>query len=143
MKVFDKEIRMEYSKVEDLKVRCIADSEDFELFGITVDDLLNRSEAGFRFLRKIKELAGANQGIEWTNTAYTLQISLLPEDRVMLVFSETIEDYIVSLKNSTPMADAATIGPLKDFIRTLEESDPVTAREYIKKFEYNVREEIK
>ena len=46
---------MEYTKQEDLKVTCIASEEDFSFFGITFDDLLDRTESGFRFLKKAKK----------------------------------------------------------------------------------------
>ena len=132
---------MEYTKQEDLKVTCIASEEDFSFFGITFDDLLDRTEGGFRFLKKAKELAGASQKVEWTNTAYTLQISMLPDGRVALVFSETIPDYIENLKHSMVMADQETMEPLTEFIKTLEETDEVNARKLIARFEKNIRDE--
>lgn len=131
---------MEYSKQGDLKVSCIASKEDFEFFGITLDDILERTEGGFRFLKKVKELAGKTQKVEWTNTAYTLQISMLPDGRVLLGFSESIPDYIENLKHSMAMADQQTMEPLKEFIKTLEESDEDTARKLVARFERNVRD---
>lgn len=132
---------MEYSKQEDLKVTCIASEEDFSFFGITLDDLMERTPGAVRFLKKTKELAGISQKVEWTNTAYTLQISMLPDARVALVFSETIADYIENLKHSMAMADGQTIEALKGFIQTLEESDEQHARELVARFEKNIREE--
>ena len=46
---------MEYKKKNDLKVECIVSQEDFEFFGITFDDILDRSQAGMRFIKKAKE----------------------------------------------------------------------------------------
>lgn len=131
---------MEYLKIDELKVTCIATQEDFSFFGITFDDLLERTESGFRFLRKVKELAGNNQKVEWTNVAYTLQISMLPEQRVSLTFSERIEDYIESLKHSMGMADVQTAKALKEFIRVLEQVDEESARVMVSHFEKNIRE---
>ncbi|MBQ7944967.1 MAG: adaptor protein MecA [Lachnospiraceae bacterium] len=131
---------MEYIKQEELKVTCIAEAEDFVFFGITMDDLLDRTEGARRFLQKVKELAGQSQGVEWTNVAYTLQISVLSNNRVSLTFSETIADYIASLKHSAVLADKDTIGPLEEFIRSLEKESEEKARQLVARFEKNVRE---
>lgn len=132
---------MEYKKKSDLKVTCIASPEDFEFFGITVDDILDRTPAGYNFLKKAKKLAGTTQHVEWTNVAYTLQISMLRDERVALEFSECIDDYVASLKNSMAMADEQTRQPLEDFIKMLEESDEDMARRLVARFERNIREE--
>lgn len=131
---------MEYRKEADLRVTCIANEDDFALFGITFADLLDRSEGGFRFLRKIKELAGVNQKVEWTNVAYTLQITSLPDKRVSLTFSERIDDYIENLKHSMSIADEETKNVLGQFLQALEETDEESARIMISHFEKNVRE---
>ena len=65
---------MEYKKQGELKVTCIASKEDLEFFGITLEDLLDRTQQGYHFIKKVKELAGMNQKVIWTNVAYTLQI---------------------------------------------------------------------
>lgn len=130
---------MEYIKEGELKVTCIASEDDFSFFGITFDDLLDRTEAGFHFLKKLKELAGQTQKVTWTNIAYTLQIYMLPDGRVSLTFSETIADYIQSLRHSVSIADDMTKSPLETFIETLEQADEETARKLVARFEKNVR----
>lgn len=132
---------MEFTKKDSLKVECVATEKDFEFFGITFDDLLDRTEGGFRFLKKAKELAGTNQAVEWTGTAYTLQIGMMSDGSVSLVFSEMISDYIQNLKHSMAMADADTMEPLKEFIETLEKSDEKSARALVARFEKNIRTE--
>lgn len=131
---------MEYRKLDELKVTCIADAEDFAFFGITIDDLLDRTEGARRFLQRVKILAGQSQGVEWTNVAYTLQISVLPDGKVSLTFSEMLTDYIASLKHSAILADKDTIGPLEEFIQSLEREPEDKARQLVAKFEKNVRE---
>ena len=131
---------MEYRKLGELKVTCIVTKEDLEFFGIALDDLLDRTQQGFHFIKKVKELAGMNQKITWTNIAYTLQISMLEDERLSLTFSEEIPDYIESLKHSMVMADQATMEPLKEFIEALENSDEESARRLVARFEKNVRQ---
>lgn len=131
---------MEYRKLDELKVTCIANAEDFAFFGITVDDLLERTEGARHFLQKVKMLAGQAQGVEWTNIAYTLQISMLANGQVALTFSETIEDYIASLRHSMMVADVQTKKPLEEFIETLEKAPKDRARQLVARFEKNVRE---
>lgn len=130
---------MEYKKKADLKVECIASEEDFEFLGATLDDVLDRTTAGKNFLRRVKELCGQTQNVEWTNTAYTLNITMLADGRVSFEFSECIEDYIVSLRHSMAMADEQTIGPLKEFIEALENADEQEARRLVAHFEKNTR----
>lgn len=131
---------MEYKKLGELKVTCIATKEDLEFFGVTLEDLLDRTQQGFHFIKKVKELAGINQKVVWTNIAYTLQISMLEQEKLSLTFSEEIPDYIESLKHSMVMADRATLQPLKEFIATLEKADEEDARKLVARFEKNVRQ---
>lgn len=130
---------MEYNKKADLKVECIASREDFEFLGVTLDDVLDRTATGMRFLKRVKELCGQTQNVEWTNTAYTLNITMLTDGRVAFEFSECIEDYIESLKHSMAMADEQTLEPLREFIEALENADEENARRLVAHFEKNTR----
>lgn len=134
---------MEYNKISALKVRCIVSPDDFEFFGVTLDDVLERTPAGFGFLKRVKNLCAMTQHVTWTNIAYTLNIGILPDKRVSLEFSECLEDYVAGLKNSLPLADEQTKGPLTDFITALENSDEETGRVMVAKFERNIRNERK
>ena len=133
---------MEYTKKSDLKVECIVSEDDFDFFGVTPDDILERTPAGINFLKKAKDLCAITQKVTWTNTAYTLRITLLSDRKMSLEFSECISDYAASLKNSMELADEATRQPLKEFIEALETSDEQTARELVARFEKNTRNEI-
>lgn len=132
---------MEYRKKADLKVECIASQEDFDFFGITLEDVLDRTEAGMYFLKKAKELCAMTQKIEWTNVAYTLNITMLPDAKVSFEFSECMEDYIAGLKNSLAIADSRTQEPLREFISALENTDEEESRKLVAHFEKNVKEE--
>lgn len=131
---------MEYKKLGDLKVNCIASNDDLEFFGITLEDLLDRTQQGYHFIKKVKELAGMNQKITWTNIAYTLQISMIEDGKLSLTYSEEIPDYIESLKHSMVMADQVTMEPLKEFITALENAGDEDARKLVARFERNVRQ---
>ena len=131
---------MKYTKQADLKVTCIANEDDFALFGITLDDLFERTQNGFHFLKKIKELAGQNQQVTWTNIAYTLQITMLPDNQVSLTFSERIDDYIENLKQSMGLAEGETKKVMGEFIQALEAADEESARTMVSHFEKNIRE---
>ena len=132
---------MEYHKKADLKVECVAAREDFDFFGITLDDVLDRTEAGMYFLKKAKELCAMTQGVEWTNVAYTLNITMLPDDSVSFEFSERIEDYVVSLKHSLAMAGDETRGALEEFIAALEGAGEEEGRRLVAHFEKNIKAE--
>ncbi|MDE5700084.1 MAG: hypothetical protein K2I96_22200, partial [Lachnospiraceae bacterium] len=115
--------------------------EDFDFFGITLDDILDRTEAGMHFLKKAKELCAMTQKVVWTNVAYTLNITMLPDGSVSFVFSECIEDYTASLKHSLAMADAETRGPLEEFISALEQAGEEEGRRLVAHFEKNIKAE--
>lgn len=132
---------MEYHKKADLKVECIATQEDFDFFGITMGDVLDRTEAGMYFLKKAKELCAMTQKVEWTNVAYTLNITMLPDDSVSFEFSECISDYVMSLKHSLAIADEETRGPLEEFISALEEAGEEEGRKLVAHFEKNIKAE--
>lgn len=132
---------MEYNKKSALKVECIASPDDFEFFGVTMDDIFDRTPVGFKFLKRLKELCAMTQNVEWTNVAYTLNITVLSDKKVSFEFSECLDDYIAGLKNSLAMADEQTKGPLEDFIKALEESDEESARQMVARFENNIRKE--
>ncbi len=53
---------MKYCKKAALKVECIASKEDFDFFGITLEDVLDRTEAGTYFLKKAKEPCAMTEG---------------------------------------------------------------------------------
>lgn len=131
---------MVYRKKADLKVECIAADDDFDFFGVTLDDMLNRTEAGIHFLKELKKLCAMTQKVEWTGVAYTLNITMLPDGRVSFEFSECLDDYITSLKHSLVMADEETRGPLEEFIEALENSDEEHGRNLVAHFENGVRD---
>lgn len=131
---------MEYTKISDLKVKCIVSQDDFDFFGISMDDLYERNDRGVRFLKKLKELCAMTQKITWTDTAYTLHIVVLGNTHVSMTLSEEIDDYIESLKKSAMAADKKTTGPLNEFISVLENTDEETARKLVARFEKNIKE---
>ncbi len=132
---------MEYHKKANLKVECTATQEDFDFFGITLDDIIDRTESGMYFLKKAKELCAMTQGVVWTNVAYTLNITMLPDGSVSFEFSECIEDYVMSLRHSLAMADEETRGPLEEFISALEEAGEDEGRRLVSHFEKNIKAE--
>lgn len=130
---------MVYNRKADLKVECIVSEEDFSFWGVTIDDILERTRAGMHFLKKLKELCAMTQKVKWTNVAYTLNILMLPDGRVSFEFSECISDYIRSLKQSMVLADEATKPPLEELIAALEKLDEESARKLVAHFENNVK----
>ena len=81
------------------------------------------------------------QGVVWTNVAYTLNITMLPDGSVSFEFSECIEDYVMSLRHSLAMADEETRGPLEEFISALEEAGEDEGRRLVSHFEKNIKAE--
>ncbi len=130
---------MVYNKKGDLKVECIVSQEDFSFLGATLDDVLDRTETGVHFLKKLKELCAMTQKVKWTNVAYTLNITMLAEGNISFEFSECIADYVKSLRNTLVMADEETKPPLEEFITTLEHSDEESGRRLVAHFEQSIK----
>lgn len=130
---------MVYNKKGDLKVECIVSQEDFAFLGATLDDVLDRTETGVHFLKRLKELCAMTQKVTWTNIAYTLNITMLAEGSVSFEFSECIADYVKSLKNTLVMADKETRPSLEEFITTLEHLDEESGRRLVAHFEQSIK----
>ena len=87
---------MEYTRQSDLKVTCIATVDDMDFFGITVDDILDRTEAGLHFLKKVKELCGTTQKVTWTNKIEGRMKTALYVACVARTYRKAIDDYLES-----------------------------------------------
>ena len=121
------------------KVACHIDRKDLRLHGITVDDLVERTPLGRLFIKKAAELSKESTDYEWPGCAYSMQMDFYP-DRIVLIFSERIDDYIYNLRQSLaalPKEQAAELDKMIVIISMAEEDE---ARSIIRKFEANVRE---
>lgn len=132
---------MKYVEHEKYKVTCVLEQSEMFCYGVSLDDILSRTPAGWNCLRILKEKAMSVTDYEWPGCAYSSQIEARSNGDVAITFSETIEDFVYNLRQSLMIADSADKG-LAEFINTIESSDEETARSLIRRFEANVRNQM-
>lgn len=130
---------MNYREIEKYKVAVSV--SDIELLNsqITIDDIMERSPKGWQYLRQLKQSAIDYTGYEWPECAFSMEMKVIPDQGILIIFSETISDFVLGLKNSQKIADHGYI-LLRELIKKIESSDEETARQIIRDFERSVRE---
>ncbi|MCM1181017.1 MAG: adaptor protein MecA [Clostridium sp.] len=121
------------------KVSCHIDRRDLRAYGITADDIINRTPLGGLFIKKAAELAKESTDYEWPGCAFSMQIDMYADDFV-LVFSERIDDYLYNLRQSMLALPKEQAGLLDKMIVMVSMAEEEEARRIIRNFETNVRE---
>lgn len=113
------------------------DDDELLQVGISFDDIVERTPAGWNYLRKLRNEVNAYTDYEWPQCAYSMQIDVINEGIYALTFSETIEDFLYELKQSLNITGSEV---LHDFIKQVENADEAKARNLIRNFEKNIRD---
>lgn len=129
---------MESFEIEKYKVSVKVSDEEVSEFGITIDDILERSPKGWEYLRKLKEYAVSTTKYQWPGCGYSSEMKIIPGG-IVITFSETVSDYLKGLKNSQKIADHGSI-LLRELIKRIEEVSEDEARKIIRDFEQSIRE---
>lgn len=127
---------MKFQKIQPYKAACIVSDEDMKKYDITADDIFERTEKGYQFIRSVRSLTIESIKEEWPGCAFSMQITAYQNGDIALIFSETIEDFIYNLKQSRNMMESNTI--LDQLILKLESSNEEEARRLIRQFEKNI-----
>lgn len=122
------------------RVQCHVSRKDLHQHGIMVDDLVNRTPLGRMFLQKASELSKASMDYEWPHCAFSTEMKFYPED-IVLVFSERVDDYLYSLRQSAAALDEEQAQGLMSLIQAISLAEEEEGREMIRRFEENVRRE--
>ena len=130
---------MIYQEIEKYKVAVQVDGDELIKNDVTVDDILERTQKGFEYLRTLKESVIEYTGYEWPGCAYSMEMKLIPNNGIVLIFSETVKDFVNGLKNSQKIADHGSI-LLRELIKRIEAENEDGARKIIKDFEASIRE---
>lgn len=130
---------MDYSEIEKYKVAVSVSDNELVASQLTVDDLLERNSKGWDFLRKLKAGAIEFTGYEWPGCAYSMEMKVVPQKGIIVIFSETVADFVLGLKNSQKIADHGSI-LLRELIKRIEAADEDGARQIIRDFEKSIQE---
>lgn len=121
------------------KVSCHINHSDLKAYGITADDIINRTPLGNMFIKNAAQLAKESTDYEWPGCAFSMQIDMYTNDFV-LVFSEQIEDYIYNLRQSMLALPKEQADMMEKMIVMISMAEEEEARTMIRNFENNVRE---
>lgn len=103
---------MNFSRVDEDTVRCFLTSEDLEENGLKLEDFFHNSEHAREFLQMIVERAKEEVGYEFDGGALAMQVSPLPENGLVITFSEKSDSFWKGLTEH-----------LKDIFSTKENSE--------------------
>jgi len=126
-------------EIEKYKIAVTVSEEELLTSRVTIDDILERTPKGWGYLQELKHYAVRSTKYEWPGCAFSMEIKLLPQNEIMLVFSETVKDFVNGLKTSQKIADHGSI-LLRELIKRIDAEDEDGARKIIKEFENSVRE---
>lgn len=94
---------MNFSRVGDNTVRCLLTAEDLEEQGLELEDFFHNNDNARRFLQTIVERAQEEVGYEFSGGALAMQLMPLPENELLITFSEKsdsmVRDFSEFLKN--------------------------------------------
>ena len=131
---------MKFLKEETYKATCIVEQTDLTAFGLTADDIFERSDRGREFIGMARDLAMKNINEEWPGCAFSMQMSAYQNGDIALTFSETIEDFVYGLQQSLQLTgEGPNAEMLNKLITEIQSRDEASARTLIRNFEANVR----
>ncbi len=82
------EVIMKIERVDDKTVKCFLSNEEMEAYDIDYKDFIMRSEKAKEIVQEIIEQAAEEVGYKPPKFAFDLQIMMLPDQGVILTFSE-------------------------------------------------------
>ena len=125
-------------QVAEYKVACHLYNLDMELYGISMEDLAERTPQGSKVIRKISGIVKKDSRFSWPGCAFSMEMQFFP-DRVSLVFSERIDDFLYNLKQTAVIMETSQARNLYEFIEEIEQLPEKEARKQIQHFEEKVQ----
>lgn len=129
---------MNFFEIEKYKVAVRISESELDECSVTIDDILERSPKGWEYIRMLKDCAIRSTKYEWPGCAFSMEIKVMPEMGMVVIFSETIKDFVKGLKASQKIADHGSI-LIRELINRIDSEDEDGARKIIRDFESNVK----
>ena len=103
---------MKIERIDDKTIKCYLSKDELAYYHVDYSDFISRSENAQRLLREIIETAKSEEGYQPPKIAFEMQIMMVPEQGMVLTFSE---------KDPAFGVDADKIGGFIDTLKQLLE----------------------
>ena len=115
---------MQYRRVNEDTIQCIVTGEDMSERGLTLGDLLSRSERAEGFLRELIEGAHEEIGYEIRGTSLSLQITPLDsEGMIITITNDTAAGLRNFLEHIRDVMEAIVSGSMDDIFEGLDDEN--------------------
>lgn len=128
---------MRFKRISTDTVRCIITQDELRANGLEVDDFLTNSGRTEEFLRKMVTLAEQEVGFKVQGGPMTIQVAVLPENKLALTFSERQGGNLMELLEGLRAAMSTLSEAVNESREKAEEAAAAEARKerYLLQFE--------
>jgi len=85
--------------MDDNSIRCLLTAEDLEENGLELEDFFHNNENARHFLQTVVERAREEVGYEFSGGALAMQLVPLPENELLITFSEKNDSFMKGISN--------------------------------------------
>lgn len=118
---------MRFKRISTDTVRCIVTQDELKENGLEMDDFLSNNGRTEEFLRKMIALAEQEVGFKVQGGPLTIQVAVLPENKLALTFSEKQVGNLMEILESLRSAMSNLSNAVNDKTKEKVSKEPVTA----------------
>ena len=118
---------MRFKRISTDTVRCIVTQDELKENGLEMDDFLSNNGRTEEFLRKMIALAEQEVGFKVQGGPLTIQVAVLPENKLALTFSEKQVGNLMEILESLRSAMSSLSNAVNDKTKEKVSKEPVTA----------------
>ena len=118
---------MRFKRISTDTVRCIVTQDELKENGLEMDDFLSNNGRTEEFLRKMITLAEQEVGFKVQGGPLTIQVAVLPENKLALTFSEKQVGNLMEILESLRSAMSSLSNAVNDKTKEKVSKEPVTA----------------
>ena len=117
---------MRFKRISTDTVRCIVTQDELKENGLEMDDFLSNNGRTEEFLRKMIALAEQEVGFKVQGGPLTIQVAVLPENKLALTFSEKQVGNLMEILESLRSAMSSLSNAVNDKTKEKVSKEPVT-----------------
>ena len=117
---------MRFKRISTDTVRCIVTQDELKENGLEMDDFLSNNGRTEEFLRKMIALAEQEVGFKVQGGPLTIQVAVLPENKLALTFSEKQVGNLMEILESLRSAMSNLSNAVNDKTKEKVSKEPVT-----------------
>ena len=118
---------MRFKRISTDTVRCIVTQDELKENGLEMDDFLSNNGRTEEFLRKMITLAEQEVGFKVQGGPLTIQVAVLPENKLALTFSEKQAGNLMEILESLRSAMSSLSSAVNEKTKEKVAKEPVTA----------------